>query len=148
MGEELASNPSFIRYNLSPPMFAEFYNGSRVYFIGLEDNLNFEKILGRQASMLLIDEASEVAYRAFSKFTTRMTENIGERKVGFVTMTPTSMFHWAHKLFLEKKNPLDDTPVKNFKIYKCIQMNPKDNLDNQPERYVESLDGATFPRSS
>jgi PBSX family phage terminase large subunit len=132
--------PGIVQYSLSPPMCANFYNGSKVYFIGLEDNLNFEKILGRQCSMFLIDEASEVGYRAFSKLTTRMTQNSGARKVGFVTMNPTSVFHWAHKLFLEKKNPLDDKPVKNPNVFRCIQMNPKDNLDNLPEGYVENLD--------
>jgi tetratricopeptide (TPR) repeat protein len=59
----------------------------------------FEKILGRQVSMFLIDEASEVGYRVFSKLTTRMTQSSGARKVGFVTMTPTSVFHCAHRLF-------------------------------------------------
>jgi hypothetical protein len=69
-----------------------------------------------------------------------MTQDSGARKVGFVTMNPTSVFHWAHKLFLEKKNPLDDKPVKNPNVFRCIQMNPKDNLDNLPEGYVENLD--------
>jgi phage terminase large subunit len=140
LGEELASNRAFIKYNYSPPLSAEFYNGSRIYFIGLEDNSNFEKILGRQASMFLIDEASEVGYSAFSKLTTRMSEKSDARKLGFVTMNPTSVFSWTYKLFIEKLNPIDDKPLKNFQFFKNLQMNPKDNLDNLPDGYLDNLE--------
>jgi hypothetical protein len=139
-GEEYADNPKVVDYNLSPPMYAEFFNGSRVYFIGLEDNANFEKILGRQCSMFLIDEASEVGYRAFSKLTTRMSEKTGARKVGFITMNPTSVFHWTYKIFIGHQNPLDDKPLKNPQIFKWIQMNPVDNLENLPEGYIDNLE--------
>ena len=136
--EDIASKS--VVYNHAPPMSATFNNGSKAYFIGLEDNNNFEKILGRQASLFLIDEASEIGYRAYSKLTTRMSENSGARKIGFVTMNPTSIFHWCHKLFLEKKNPLDNKPLKNFDFFKSIQMNPHDNLDNLPKGYIENLE--------
>jgi hypothetical protein len=139
-GKEAASNPSFIKYNLSPPLSAEFYNGSKIYFIGLEDNSGFEKILGRKCSMFLIDEASEIGYKAFSKLTTRLSENNKARKIGFVTMNPTSIFHWPYRLFVEKVNPTDGEPLKNAHFFKNLQMNPKDNLDNLPEGYMENLE--------
>jgi PBSX family phage terminase large subunit len=128
------------RYKQSPPLSCDFYNGSRIYFIGLEDNLNFEKILGRKISQFLIDEASEVGYQAFSKLTTRMSENTGARHIGFVTMNPTSVFSWCYRLFVERKNPKDDEPLRNPQFFKNLQMNPKDNLDNLPEGYVENLE--------
>jgi hypothetical protein len=139
-GEESASNKKFIKYNMSSPMTADFYNGSRVYFIGLEDNSNFEKILGRKANIFLIDEASEIGYKAFSKLTTRMSSTTGARHIGFVTMNPTSVFHWPYKLFIEKKNPIDDTPLKRGEFFKCLQMNPQDNIENLPDGYIENLE--------
>lgn len=139
-GDDAANNPKFIRYNLSPPLSAEFFNGSKIYFIGLEDNSGFEKILGRKASMFLIDEASEVGYKAFSKLTTRLSENNNARKVGFVTMNPTSIFHWPYRLFIERVNPVDREPLKNSDFFKNLQMNPKDNLDNLPEGYLNNLE--------
>jgi phage terminase large subunit len=139
-GEDVAENKDFIRYNLSSPMSAEFYNGSRIYFIGLEDNSNFEKILGRKVSAFLIDEASEIGYSAFSKLTTRMSEISNARKIGFVTMNPTSVFSWTYKMFVEKLNPIDDKPLKNFHLFKNLQMNPVDNLDNLPDGYLDNLE--------
>jgi hypothetical protein len=139
-GEDIAENKDFVHYNLSSPMSAEFFNGSRIYFIGLEDNSNFEKILGRKVSMFLIDEASEIGYSAFSKLTTRMSEISDARKIGFVTMNPTSVFSWTYKMFIEKLNPVDDKPLKNFHLFRNLQMNPVDNLDNLPDGYLDNLE--------
>jgi hypothetical protein len=139
-GEELANDEKFVKYQNSSPLKATFYNGSVVYFIGLDDKKTGEKILGRTISTFLLDEASEIGYKTFSKLTTRLSEKSKVRKMGILTMNPTSVFGWTYKLFLQKKNPQDETDIKNPDGYKTIVMNPQDNLENLPEEYLENLE--------
>jgi hypothetical protein len=111
-GEEAAAKPKFVKYKMSPPLSAEFENGSKIYSIG------FETILGRKASMFLIDEASEVGYKAFSKLTTRLSKNNNARKI----------------------DPTDSDPLHTPQFFKSLQMNPDDNLDNRPPDYLNNLE--------
>jgi hypothetical protein len=136
----LAHNPKFIKYNSAPPMTATFFNGSTIFFIGLEDNYNSEKVLGNTFSRFEIDEASEIGYSSFSKLTTRLSENRGGLKVGAVALNPPTIFHWTYVEFIEKKNPIEKTPLTSPECFRELQMNPIDNLENLPDGYIQNLE--------
>jgi hypothetical protein len=138
---DLAYNKNFIRYVLSYPSFVEFGNGSKIFFVGLEDNRNFDKVLSPSYSGFLIDEASEVPYLAFSKLTTRLSQNNDAKKISICTLNPPSQRHWSYQLFFNKLSPIDKSPVSNPDAFSYLQMNPKDNLDNLPEDYIKTLEG-------
>jgi hypothetical protein len=136
----LAHNPKFVKYNSAPPMTATFYNGSTIFFIGLEDNYNSEKVLGNTFSRFEIDEASEIGYSSFSKLTTRLSENRGGLKFGALALNPPTVFHWTYVEFIEKKNPIDKTPLQLPQCFRKLKMNPKDNLENLPDGYIQNLE--------
>ena len=134
-------NQDFCRYHNSSPMYVEFFNGSIIYFVGVQDNSGFDKILGRECSAFLMDEVSQIPYKAFAKLSTRMGEVNDCRKVGLLTMNPTSQLHWPYKLFLQKTIPTDENlPLPNPEMYDSIKMNPIDNLDNLPPDYLTVLE--------
>lgn len=139
-----AYDKDVIRYHNSSPMYCQFGNNSSIYFLGLKDNSQFDKILGMGVRNFLIDEVSTVPYGAFSKMITRMSSiadaSSQEQRVGFITINPTTQYHWAYKLFLDKINPQDDTPVRTPERFKFLQMNPVDNLENLPKDYIDNLE--------
>jgi phage terminase large subunit len=129
------------KMRLGAPMYLEFSNGSKVYFIGLEDQENSDKVLGRTITTFLIDEASEVGYAGFIKLQTRLSQNNRCKKTGIVTLNPTSKKHWVYRLFFEKVEPRTGALLKNGYSYESLQMNPNDNLENLPKDYVMKLEG-------
>jgi hypothetical protein len=135
-----AYDKRFIRYVLSYPSFCELGNGSKIFFIGLDDKKGFEKVLSPSYSSFLIDEASEVPYGAYSKLLTRLSQNNESKKISLCTLNPTSKRHWTYQLFFEKISPVDKTPISSPQMFRYLQMNPKDNLENLPEDYIETLE--------
>ncbi|MDR2251822.1 MAG: phage terminase large subunit [Endomicrobium sp.] len=138
---ELGYDKSFIRYVLSYPSFVEFGNGSKIFFLGLEDNRSFEKVLSPSYSGFLIDEASEVPYLAYSKLLTRLSQNNSAKKISICTLNPPSQRHWTYQLFFNNQSPVDKTQISNPQSFAYLQMNPKDNLKNLPEDYIQTLEG-------
>jgi hypothetical protein len=139
LGKEMAENPKVIRFCYSYPGYVTFFNGSRIFFIGLEDNKGFDKILSPSYTTIMVDEASEVPYTAYSKLLTRLSQNNDAKKISICTLNPTTRRHWTYQLFCDQVNPTDRTPMKHKESYAYIQMNPADNSQNLPEDYLDML---------
>jgi PBSX family phage terminase large subunit len=128
-----------ITYHKSAPLFVKFYNGSMIFFLGLDDNNLGDKNLGRKFSTILIDEISEVHYSIYSKLMTRLSQQNEAKKVMLLTMNPTTKKHWAYKLFISKVEPRSNAPLANADSFASLQLNPNDNVDNLSEEYLETL---------
>lgn len=129
--------------------FLTLPNKSEIWFCGLDDKERSDKILGREFATIFLNECSQISYDTYVKIITRLsqkceiiTQDIRKplRLKMFFDENPPNKTHWSHRLFLEKKNPLDKTPLKNPDDYACLLMNPSDNVENLPESTLENLD--------
>ncbi|MDR1941401.1 MAG: phage terminase large subunit [Endomicrobium sp.] len=138
--EESKSIPNFVHYHRSSPHYVEFFNASRIFFMGLDDTMYVDKILGRKFSGGLIDEASESTYSAFTKLMTRMSQKNNAKKIFIATMNPTFKKHWTHRVFIEKVEPRTGEPLSHPEQYASLVMNPVDNVDNLAPEYLDILE--------
>jgi phage terminase large subunit len=80
-------------YVYSYPSYVKFSNGSTIFFLCLEDNKGFDKILAPSYTTVIIDEAAEVPYQAYTKLITRLSQNNQAKKFLLLTMNPTTKRH-------------------------------------------------------
>lgn len=115
-------------------------NGSEIHILGLDDNKRVEKILGMEFATIYFNEASELEYRPIQTAISRLAQkNILKKRVWF-DFNPPKKSHWSYWLFIKKLNPIDNEPLKRPEEYNHLLMNPKDNLENIDEEYLEILD--------
>jgi phage terminase large subunit-like protein len=92
-----------------------------------------------------VNEASEVPLAARNILLTRLAqkcfyEDGSQMKSRFIIdLNPPSKNHWTYKLFIQKLNPEDKTPLTKPNDYFAFQLNPVDNIANQREGFVEEL---------
>lgn len=126
-------------YNLDRShWFAEFGNGSQIWFGGLDDKERTEKILGNEYSTIFFNECSQIEnYDTITMGLTRLAENTKLPRIAFFDENPPSKRHWSYKIFIEGKIPGTDEKVNGHdKFYNC-RVNPQDNRDNLPDDYIE-----------
>jgi len=130
-------------------LFVKFPNGSEVWFGGLDDKARTEKILGNEYATIFLNECSQIGYPAFLIVQTRLAQKVYyerngkqyEMRLKFICdENPPSKGHWSHKLFIDKKDPDTNRPIKNPEDYEYIQMNPADNAANLSPAYLKILD--------
>ena len=126
--------------------FAQFENGSQIWFGGLDDKERTEKILGQEYATIFLNECSQIPYSSRNIAITRLAQNVMCEELGrplrnkmYYDENPPSKGHWTHKLFIEHKDP-DTKRLINGADYACLLMNPEDNKENLPEGYLETLD--------
>lgn len=129
--------------------FVRFFNGSEIWFGGLDDKERTEKILGNEYGTVFLNECSQIGHAAYLIMITRLAQKCHYMRDGikhemrlkfFLDENPPPKGHWTHKLFIEKKDPGTKRPVKNPDNYAHMLMNPRDNLDNLPASYINALD--------
>jgi len=128
--------------------FAEFANGSQIWFGGLDDKERTEKILGQEHATIYLNESSQIGYSSVLLAMTRLaqvcnydingTKSQLRHKMLF-DCNPPSMAHWSYKLFIKKLDPDSNKPLNNPEDYDSIQMNPMDNQENLPATYIKTL---------
>ncbi len=128
--------------------FAKFPNGSEIWFGGLDDKERSEKILGNEYVTIFLNECSQISYSSYLILITRLAQlctyiRDGEihqmRQKMLLDENPPLMGHWTHKLFIEKKDPLSKSPLKEPDEYDALLMNPVDNVENLPDSYLKRL---------
>lgn len=120
-------------------------NRSEIWFSGLEKAERSEKILGREFATLYYNECSEIDYGAVQLAQTRLAQKSDLRLRAFFDCNPPGRRHWTYKLFIEKRDPLTNTPLRFPDHYLCMQMNPGGNRANLPDGYIEErLEGLSF----
>jgi len=119
-------------------------NGSEVWIGGLNDEKAMERILGNEYATIYINEASEVAYKAFLLLRSRLAQNIKMENGDplsqrlYVDLNPTTRQHWTHRLWLDLIEPQNETPVKKEQYAYCT-INPADNAANLSADYLVDL---------
>jgi PBSX family phage terminase large subunit len=120
--------------------YGKLPNGSEIWFAGLDDNKESQKVLGRKFSTIFLNEASEIPYSAYSICLPRLSEQNELKKKIFIDENPPyNKNHWTYKMFFEYINPKENASLDRDQ-YARLQMNPSDNLDNLPKDYLESLE--------
>lgn len=141
-----------VKYNLSKTdWFAEFENGSQIWFAGLDDKERTEKILGMEFVTIYLNEASQIPQRSRDVAVTRLAQSVeqvyqgGERRPlkprMYYDCNPPSKAHWTYKLFIEKRDPETREMLSHPADYAYFQINPQDNEANIASSYLETLKG-------
>ncbi len=129
---EYPEYPSLYHLNKSD-WFAEFVNGHRWYFGGLDDKERTEKILGQGHSTIHINECSQVSYSSRLKAITRLSQNKGLRLKAYYDENPPIQGHWTHRIWVKGLEPATGQKLSNPSAYAFCQMNPADNPHLPPE---------------
>lgn len=131
--------------------FAEFDNGSQIWFAGLDDKERTEKILGMEFSTLYFNECSQIPWTSIGIAITRLAQKAEQEMVNrtkselkmraYFDCNPPSKAHWSYRVFIEKRDPETKIPHANPDDYASFQINPKDNRENLSSTYLERLEG-------
>ena len=129
--------------------YAEFSNGSQIWFGGLDDKDRTEKILGMEFATIFLNEVSQIAKPARDIALTRLAQRVyydlgGKKQVQlrlkmYYDENPPSQAHWTYALFVRKQDPDTRKPLANPEDYENIQLNPEDNMANLPPDYLKTL---------
>lgn len=119
--------------------YISFPNGSELWIGGLDDAKRVEKILGKEFSTIYFNECSQLNYAPIQIALTRLAQKNKLRKKAYYDCNPANKTHFAYWLFMKKLDPLENEPLKRPDNYDSILMNPKDNLENIDDEYLEML---------
>jgi len=125
-------------------------NGSEIWFGGLDDKERTEKILGNEYVSVFLNECSQISHNSFLLIVTRLAQKCSYVRDGvehemrlkfYCDENPPLQGHWTHKIFIEKQDPTSKRPLNYPDDYAALQMNPVDNAENLPKKYLENLEG-------
>lgn len=139
-----------VKYTISKTnWFAEFENGSQIWFGGLDDKERTEKILGMEFVTIYLNEASQIPQGSRDVAVTRLAQQVNQVIEGrepvpmkprmYYDCNPPSKVHWTYRLFVEKRDPDTKLPLAKPSDYAHFQINPQDNADNISANYLETL---------
>lgn len=121
--------------------FITLPNGSEIWIGGIDDKDRAEKILGMEFLTIFLNEASQISYDSYTTLLTRLAQKIeGAKNMLFIDENPPSKKHWTYKIFIEHKEPQDNTDISYVDQYGVLHMNPQDNLDNISPEYIALLE--------
>lgn len=131
--------------------YAEFENGSQIFFGGLDDKERTEKILGMEFSTVYFNECSQIPYGSIALALTRLAQRSEQTIDGrgasplklraYYDCNPPSKAHWAYRLFVQKQDPEERRPVAEPENYRHFKINPADNVENIAPEYMAALNG-------
>jgi hypothetical protein len=130
--------------------YAEFSNGSQIWFGGLDDKERTEKILGMEFVTMYFNECSQLPYGSVETALTRLAQKAEQAPIGnlparplkpkaYYDCNPPNKSHWTYKLFKARVNPDTNEALKNPDNYVSMQINPADNTENLTQGYLENL---------
>lgn len=127
--------------------YLEFPNGSEIWLAGLDQKDRTEKVLGKEYSTILFNEASEIDFDSAQMALTRLAENSGLTLKAYYDENPPSRKHWTHLQFIEHLDPQTKAEQARPHLYANQQMNPMDNAANLPPTYIRDvLDNLPEPK--
>lgn len=137
-----------VEYTLNKTDFyAEFANGSQIWFGGLDDAERTEKILGQEFVTIYFNESSQIPLSSINMAITRLaqkvTQAVGNQELKircYYDLNPPTKAHWSYKLFVLKQNPETKKPLSDPEDYASFQINPKDNEENLSPAYLKQLE--------
>lgn len=129
--------------------FAEFDNGSSIWFGGLDDKERTEKILGQEYATIYLNECSQIPLSSRDIAMTRLAQSVMQNVSGaepspliprmYYDCNPPTKGHWSYRLFVAKEDPTTGRPLDRPDDYACMQMNPQDNTENLAPTYLATL---------
>lgn len=139
-----------VKYTVSKTdWYAEFENGSQIWFAGLDDKERTEKILGMEFVTIYLNESSQIPQGSRDIAVTRLAQQvdqvIGGREAKplkprmLYDCNPPSKAHWTYKLFIQKVDPETKQPLQKPSDYAHFRINPDDNRENVSSTYLETL---------
>jgi hypothetical protein len=118
--------------------FVQLFNGSQIWFGGLEEKDRVEKILGQEYSTMYFNECSQIPYHSIVVARTRLAQNVGLKPRAYYDLNPPGTGHWTNVMFGKKVDPESRRPLAEPEQYARLIMNPIDNVDHLPPGYIES----------
>lgn len=130
--------------------YAEFENGSQIWFAGLDDKERTEKILGMEFVTIYPNECSQIPYGSIETAITRLAQKAEQQAIDdkpaqqlkpkvYYDCNPPNKAHWTYRIFIEKRHPETKLPLVNPDDYASMQINPLDNTNNLTDGYLETL---------
>lgn len=130
--------------------FAEFENGSQIWFGGLDDKERTEKILGQEYVTIYLNEASQIPFASRNLALTRLAQKVVQKIDGkpdqelrprmYYDCNPPPKSHWTYKVFHDKQDPETKEGLPNPEDYGWFQINPESNQENLSEPYLKTLE--------
>lgn len=127
--------------------YAEFENGSQIWFGGLDDKERSEKILGMEFVTIYLNECSQIPKGSRDIAVTRLAQQVTQSIKGrddvilrprmYYDCNPPSKSHWSYQLFILKRDPEKKQPLNHPDDYASFQINPSDNIENVSAGYIE-----------
>lgn len=141
-----------VRYELNKSdWFAQLWNGSQVWFGGLDDKERTEKILGNEYATIFLNECSQIPWSSRNIAVTRLAQKVMVRAEGaepyplplkmYYDCNPPDKAHWTYRYFVLKVDPETREPIANPDDVAAFRLNPEDNRDNLPTGYLDTLRG-------
>lgn len=131
--------------------YAEFENGSQIWFGGLDDKERTEKILGMEFVTIYLNESSQIPKSSRDLAVTRLAQQVDQviqdrplvrlKPRMYYDCNPPSKAHWTYVLFVDKRDPETKRPLRDPEAYECFRINPEDNTENVSKDYLNTLQG-------
>jgi len=121
--------------------YIQFENGSEIWIGGLDEKERSEKILGTEYSSIFFNECSQLSYGSVETALSRLAEKSGVINRCYYDENTPHKQHWSHRLFIEKVDPVERTPLADPDSYAAMLMNPADNIDNIDPKFMKILNG-------
>lgn len=125
--------------------------GSEIWFGGLDDKERTEKILGMEFASIFLNECSQIPYSSRNLAVTRLAQRVqikwensepcDMRLKMYYDENPPDKAHWTYRLFRLGIDPETKERLRDDGNYACLQVNPRDNLENLPDKYISTLEG-------
>ena len=139
-----------VKYTVSKTdWYAEFENGSQIWFGGLDDKERSEKILGMEFATIYLNECSQIPQGSRDIAVTRLAQQVDQIIGGredrplkprmYYDCNPPSKSHWSYKLFVQKIDPDTKQAIAKPEDYAYFQINPQDNAENISAGYLDTL---------
>ena len=139
-------HPNFMPELNNQDLVARFPNGSEIWFGYLDDVKHSDNVLGKEFNTVYLNEISEIAFASYTKVLTRLSLKAYDKNGNlcpnrfFGDCNPSGKWHWGYKTFVLKKNAKTNENLNNPEQYGYLLMNPKDNMVNLPEDYIQMLE--------
>jgi phage terminase large subunit-like protein len=139
-----------VKYRLDKTnWYAEFENGSQIWFGGLDDKERTEKILGMEFATIYLNECSQIPWASVGIAITRLAQKVdqvirgaGEQPLRprmYYDCNPPNKAHWAYLIFIQKRDPDTKQNLSKPEDYASFQINPQDNEANLSIGYLDTL---------
>jgi hypothetical protein len=140
-----------VKYDLNKTdWFAEFENGSQIWFGGLDDKERTEKILGQEYVTIYLNEASQIPWNSRNVALTRLAQKVSQDIKGraqqalrprmYYDCNPPPKSHWTWAAFHDKRDPETKQALLDPHRYAWFQINPDSNRENLSDEYIATLD--------